>query len=326
MKQFFLVTYILLSPSYIFLQNGDNKWVFGYFSEDNWSTYDSLKYPWFFNFQKTNSSYGTSLLDFSQDPPSFSYEREMTLDRFDANTSLCDSDNNILLYSNGMQTHNNKHEVLLDSMGFGDYYRRFSEFKNYKWYPKGTTVPQSVIILPFYNNQEVYIIYSKMNVDLKNFIPEVFYSKVTKNEKNEYQIERKNISIDKRSFHGGMTACRHANGRDWWLAANELPNKLLIYLVEPRGISLKNELIMEGDSLLIAAGGMKFSPNGKKLALQSGTGKENHHTLLYVFDFDRIDGSVKQMHFEKLNLAGQGDPGGLEISYDSKKLYISKSN
>ena len=86
-----------------------------------------------------------------------------------------------------------------------------------------------------------------------------------------------------------LNACKHANGRDWWVvvqstATNQLFHK---FLITPEGIlGPFDQLIGSGDNINKFHGQMVFSKNGDKLGLVSG------NATVDIFDFDRCTGDL----------------------------------
>jgi hypothetical protein len=126
---------------------------------------------------------------------------------------------------------------------------------------------------------------------------------------------------------GRLTACRHANGRDWWIIqtgfANNLYNAYHIILCTPDNIKYVKTYslgppIVTSDS----QGQAVFSPDGTKYA-QSTQGNQT-----VIFDFDRCTGTLsneKVVKFPKRKIGGTtyNIPGaiGLAFSPDGKNLY-----
>lgn len=85
-----------------------------------------------------------------------------------------------------------------------------------------------------------------------------------------------------------MTACRHANGRDWWFLIAEYDSKIVHrYLLDPRGINYMGIQEVE-EKIIDTPGQAAFSPDGNKFAIHYIT--DFGYRELHLFDFDRCSG------------------------------------
>lgn len=115
----------------------------------------------------------------------------------------------------------------------------------------------------------------------------LYYSVIDMNQNGGLgAVVQKNIQLLNYQCSDGLSAVKHANGRDWWVLFRRgyLPtNEFYIYLVSPAGIqgpniyalgSLSNSNILR----------QIFSPDGSKLMIL------NYAGLIELFDFDRCTG------------------------------------
>ncbi len=96
------------------------------------------------------------------------------------------------------------------------------------------------------------------------------------------------VHTESSMYPNAVSACKHANGIDWWLVIGKLEqNKNLIFLIDSNGIRPPTEYII-GDSTnyITPAGRIVFSPDGNTMAKAYGSNRTN------LFDFDRCDGSL----------------------------------
>jgi hypothetical protein len=144
-------------------------------------------------------------------------------------------------------------------------------------------------------------------------------------------IEKKKILLENTPMKKSqMTACRHANGKDWWLMkmAGDT-NKVFTFLVK------QDTIIRYPDQNIPFAfrgtndiwGQMKFSRDGKKWATTYDAFEDisyKHHGDVYVANFDRCTGLLKD--FQNFIAPPYIDTGniGLEFSPNGQFLYVSK--
>ncbi len=120
----------------------------------------------------------------------------------------------------------------------------------------------------------------------------------------------------------GMTACKHANGRDWWLVRNEYhTNCYYVWLVTPDSIlGPIKQCIGYPIDINDTNSGFEFSPDGNYFAHQVATGINS--IALEVMDFDRCTGQLTNAIFTDIpNSLTKGVFTSTEFSSDSRFLY-----
>jgi hypothetical protein len=136
---------------------------------------------------------------------------------------------------------------------------------------------------------------------------------------NKGAVVQKNISIVRDSMHGYMaTACRHANGRDWWvIASNGTLSKYYKILLSRYTVGLVNTQTMLPSSTRTAGIIAKFTPNGKIYA---------HHDPVvgtYIYDFDRCTGELSNRQLIPLTREFRTYFCGIEFSPNSRYMYVT---
>jgi hypothetical protein len=137
-------------------------------------------------------------------------------------------------------------------------------------------------------------------------------------------ISQENTIMDQPSQKGNMQACRHANGRDWWIIKPGLrENKFFIGLLDPNGIEMQ-EFTVEGmPDRTQARTFSQFSFDGDKF-VHFAVFPER---ILYTFDFDRCAGELSNMQMHDLSDSLQaGQSNAFALSPDGSKAYIKKAN
>ncbi len=147
----------------------------------------------------------------------------------------------------------------------------------------------------------------------------VWLSKFKINSDSTISVIEKNIELinDTVEFLG-ITACKHANGRDWWvMIKNQFTTKSHLLLFTPDTII--SDLIETPGAALFDEGALKvFSPNGNYYATYT-----SHGGGLRMYQFDRCAGSLSLMSIipdpDNANSAGFG----LSFSPSGRFLYFS---
>ncbi|MFN0200662.1 MAG: T9SS type A sorting domain-containing protein, partial [Bacteroidia bacterium] len=229
--------------------------------------------------------------------------------------SMSDSLGNLLFYTNGVQIYN-KLGVLMengDSLAPSNY--------TYSNYTTGLALQQAAMILPFPNHPNVYYLFHHTCGDNTYAYPDnLFYTIVDMNENggNGKVIAKNQTVVQDFLVHFGMTACKHANGRDWWIIMPKAEsNKHYVILFTPLGIkAIYLHPIGYNNPVYCDAGPTCFSPDGTKYARYDICKKK-----IFLYDFNRCNGNVSNM--TTLSADNPGGALGMSFSPDSKFIYAS---
>ena len=118
----------------------------------------------------------------------------------------------------------------------------------------------------------------------------------------------------------GMAACKHANGRDWWVVAiKDASNVIYKILLTPMGlISVTTQTVSMPIPYYGNAAQPCFSPDGKKFAYTSGrTGNPAYYDTR-IFSFNRCTGNLDSIGY----IVDSNEVGfALSFSPNSRYLY-----
>jgi hypothetical protein len=122
---------------------------------------------------------------------------------------------------------------------------------------------------------------------------------------------------------GTMELCRHANGRDWWLMQRDYyANHWYVFLVDPTGISLKNEFFFNEYQAYTYAQSV-FSPDGSKFIIGGTHATINDSMIVARFDFDRCTGTLSNPDYYYWLNDTTVVSSGCAISPNSRYLYVA---
>lgn len=307
MKNKIIILFLLVLPLIATAQPNqdalrDSKWVLGYGVED---LFDEE---------------GNMLMDFLGDTMQIS-TLYTDMNMSETNASVCDTAGALLFYTNGIHIRDRNHDIMAgcDTLNPGLTSSMFDEY--------GYIVPQGALILPKPGSDHLYYVFHSNYGYYTQFVEVIvgdylYYTLVDMNGNNGLGevIDLHHAVIDDFLDYGKINACRHANGRDWWiLMAKFHSNSYYSFLLDPDGLHDMG-LVSGIHDIIIGLGQGVFSPDGSKYAIyqlyNTYTG-----TPLYVYDFDRCTGVLNEIAYD--TIVDTAYCGGAAISPNSRYLYLS---
>ena len=303
-------------------QKEDHQWIF------NWSRVADCN-----DFPNIEPTCGANILDFNVLPPRASRDKDIKLDLDECNAQICDSNGQFSFYSNGQSIHYRNEGAVLN----GDTINYSSKWDLLTWIneleieePSGFRGSQATGFIPIPESDNILALYQNYENHELSEIPtgfiELWSSILSPHIDGNWMLSRKDSVVNDRIFKfGALIACRHGNGRDWWLLQF---NKDIVYhyIIDPTGINLNHQSSLPFE-LRGTTGQCKFSPQGDRFALHGswdlGFGGPNSKTDFMISDFDRCSGNL--INPKLLFLPGEdaGLDSGIEFSPDGTKIYIS---
>ena len=242
------------------------------------------------------------------------------------NAEISDKDGNLLFYFNGCRIVDSTFQLMEngDSINFGKTWRGYCD--TWSRYPGS----QNSIVLPDPGNEEkgrngYYVIHKRQELvsvpNIEVSIPELLYTYIDMSGNNG----RGTVAIKNKVFFkttdivsGYLSACKHSNGRDWWLV--QMQDDTNVYFK----ILLTKDTIMAVDSQSIAespifnpysgVGQAVFTPDGKKWIT-------NGNDQCLIFDFDRTTGELSNLI--RVMPQDSGIFYGVAVSPNSRFVYLS---
>ncbi|MBR9922318.1 MAG: T9SS type A sorting domain-containing protein [Bacteroidetes bacterium] len=263
-------------------------------------------------------SNGLLILDFKEEPPGLEEIDSVFPVRID-NSSISDAAGKLWYYFNGCFVRGADYKVIMngDSLNAGPQ----SDLQC----GGGNIAVQGSMFLPAPGmDDKLYLLH--MNLD---FFPphyavgiELFYSIIDSESGPTGTVVEKNQLLLRDTFSTGLiTACRHANGRDWWILLPEVAsNKFYRFLLDTEGIHGPWEqrigTVDQDDS---GGGWVAFSEDGNYYA------RVDEFNDLHVFHFDRCSGLLSNHQFVEIPDIGPnlGYHRSLAFSPNNQFLYIS---
>ncbi len=249
---------------------------------------------------------------------------DLGLSTYYSRAAYSDADGNFVFASNGWR--------LVDNLGNVLSYRLY-----FNWVPWPADNPDTSSILnslgPLFlndpgNPDRAYLFYGQFKAaNFNSNVPkaDVVFTYAYLDVPNRALISQNNVVMNDTSASGDMQACRHANGRDWWLIKPGIfEDEYFIGLLSPSGISEMQKITIPG---INHRGQFEtysyFSFDGLKFLHFTG----KRYKYLHEYDFDRCSGTLSNPIVHDLtDSIPYGDHNACNISPDGSKLYIRRSS
>jgi Secretion system C-terminal sorting domain len=265
------------------------------------------------SFYPQQQEFGGTNIDFNYSPPNF-YRLDRHIDFDKTSAGICDDNGNILLYTNGIAVAGADDDTLEGGENINP-----TVFTN-SYCGEGGTIPQGALVLPYPNHTNQFmIVYSDLEILPNGALYPPFKLKyalvdMTENNAKGKVLSKQKVIIQDTISAYGITACRHANGRDWWLMIPQVQSNCFYrVLLSSNGFNVLGKQCTSDINAAVCWNAY-FSPNGHKYARQE-------MDRVRVFDFDRCTGLLSNQVW--IPITDGGRTGGLAFSPNSQFLYIS---
>ncbi len=267
MKQVVVILFLfIVSDELIFSQGINSHWPIGYYSLGNDPN------------QKARLIFNSS---------SFSYQHEYRNMNFrGTQATLSDMNGSFLMSSNGVWIANALNDTMMNGSGL-----------NPSWdvavHPNGLLIFNGNVFLPFPGDSNKYLLIHEAKLGQFSIDPtRVYYSVIDITlDGGLGAVIQKNDTILEDTLSWGLAACKHANGRDWWVVAVHDGNPLIYkMLFTSDGLSnISTQQLNYTFNTWGNASQILFSQQGDKFLYNSGVNQTQSGYVL-ITDFDRCTG------------------------------------
>jgi hypothetical protein len=269
--------------------------------------------------------YGGTLINFETEEPILTYFKT-DIGFIADKASISDRDGNLVAYTNGCQVQNREHQLM-------DNGNNINEGPIQEQYCIGVPASsyvndQGALFLPVPGRDSLYALFHLRWWPGGSLVRDLLYTVLDATANSGLgMVLAKNQVIEADTFTDMLTACRHANGRDWWVVVEEnhrfatLPPeskaKYHFYLFDPYGVHYQGEQqIGRLSSYQSYVGQTCFSPDGTRYA------RGNIYNGVNFFNFDRCTGTLSNPGHLDL-MADSVVAMGLAFSPNSRYLYVT---
>lgn len=287
---------LLLIPSLAFSQGFNHTWLLGY-------------YP--FQYQKARINFDLTSYSLIQE------QRKMGFEGTEGNIS--DANSNFLMSSNGVWIANGNNDTMMNGTGLNP-----NAFTGA--YPNGLLLPYANLFLPFPGDSSKFILFHHTATFNGLYYPtnEILYTAIDLTlDSGLGGVISKNDTAFQDTLNWGLAACKHANGRDWWIVAQKDTSDIIFkILLTPNGIeSISSQQL----NVPIAWGNvtqLTFSNDGTKFGYQTYIPNTTTYFVL-LFDFDRCTGIFSNPHV--IDITDGSLSFGFSFSPNSQFAYASST-
>ncbi len=234
--------------------------------------------------------------------------------------TISDYQGNFLMSSNGVWIANANNDTMMNGTGLNP-----GPFVNNSL--NGLVIDAGNMFLPFPDDSLQYIlIHQTGTTNLQNFPSfELFYSLIDITlDNNLGGVTFKNNIIIQDTLSWGIAACKHGNGRDWWvITQKDSSDKLFIILFTPNGIESISTQNLGYSPFSINSSQTTFSQDGAKFITSNYDNSVSRNSSLIISDFDRCSGTFSNT--QHLQLTSGEYLWGLAFSPSGEFVYACNS-
>lgn len=270
---------------------------------------------WVFGYSCCQPSFGGTNINFENDSAEvIATQRFMNINCTVG--SISDKNGNLLFISNGIYVANALDDTMLNGLDLNP-----SAYTTVRAMD-GLALPQGNLVIPFPEDSTKYYLFHETSDDMNGTWSALYlyYSVIdmTLDGGLGGVVQKNTVLLNDSLIEGRITACKHANGRDWWLVVHQYNSGMVYkYLITPQGIfgPTTQDLFTSRDNFF---GQALFSPQGDRFAYYEPFGD------LDIFDFDRCTGNFS--NFTHIDINDSAFVGGIAFSSSGRFLYVSSEN
>jgi hypothetical protein len=241
--------------------------------------------------------------------------------------TISDANGNLLMSSNGVWIADATGDTMMNGSGLNP-----NSFTNN--YPHGLLIDYSNVFLTYPNESSKYVLFHHTATFDGYSYPsnEIYYTVIDltlNGGLGGVDSSQKNVIALQDTLNWGLAACRHANGRDWWVVVQKHnTDSIFKILFTPNGVDTITTQKLNVPKSWYNATQPTFSPDGTQFAysvnlIDSDTTYVDNYVLL--FDFNRCSGMFYNSRAILVSTLTLNAIWGLTFSASGDYVYASKS-
>mgnify|MGYP001194478195 FL=1 len=244
------------------------------------------------------------------------YQRKIPFRGF-TQANISDANGNLLMSSNGAWIANSTGDTMMNGsfLGYDSYINANAQ---------GLSLVYANTLIPYPADSSKYVLFHH-STEYDGFSYPVYsinYSviDITKDGGlGAVDSVQKYVTAIQDTFNCGIAACRHANGRDWWVVAQKHDTDTIYkILFTTNGIASVTTQKLNVPKAWYNVSQLTFSPDGKKFVYQTYIPNQPDSSYILTFDFDRCSGLFTTHNPVFVN---RGYIWGLAFSPNSQFVY-----
>jgi hypothetical protein len=255
------------------------------------------------------------------DSVSYQFQTEYRKMAFDGTQgNICDAQGNFLMSSNGVWIANANNDTMLNGSGLNPGY-----FVN-AW-PNGLLITNGNLFIPTPGDSLGYTLFHQTRLDPNSFLGGIYETLIDltlDSAKGGVSIKNNTLIIDQLSW--GIAACKHANGRDWWITIMQ-DNSDIVYkiLYSTNGVYNTNTQALNFNVLPLGnVSQITFSTTGNLFAYTVYDNSSPVNSYVILCDFDRCSGQFSNTR--TISVSNGEYLYGLSFSPSSDFLYTNSAS
>jgi hypothetical protein len=263
-----------------------------------------------------------SILDFNFDPVKV-YPDSIRVSTGFANAGICDPDGQMVCYSGGYWLENAAAEIVEGSINLVNIREPFIKKQLDGNGAIGGTQGMLMLPTPEKENREFYVF--NFAVDSTVQPTDFVYTKVAFEGTRLTVLEKCKLVTSGKTFYSAfVSACRHGNGRDWWIFAVEVGYAQAHLLLLTKDGVVEDKVLKMNVKVVdvISDGVTNFTNDGKKLIMYS------YSNGIWMYDFDRCAGTISNLQSIPANdviKVPSFHGRGLVTSPNNRFLYVNNA-
>ena len=235
--------------------------------------------------------------------------------------TICDAQGNFLMSTNGIWIANANNDTMMNGAGLNPGGVTGS-------WPYGLPMSSNAVFLPYPGDSTKYVLFHHTAVSNGSYYPayDLLYTVIDiTGDSGLGEVITKNQVVFSDTLGWGIASCKHANGRDWWIAVQkDNSDVVFLLLFTPDGIDTVLTQQLNVTPSLGSTRQISFSPDGNKFVTNKTDGGAIIDNFVQILDFDRCTGVFSNPH--EVDVSNGGIGWGLCFSPTTKFVYTCSSS